>query len=99
MLLIHIYMVPILHTHRRDGSLAAAKHLHVDDLSSDDDEDNRNTIGRVPLHWYDEYDHIGYDRTGAKVMKGPVMDGVDAALAARDDPNFTRTVYDAYNDR
>eukprot|EP00953_Heterococcus_sp_UTEX-ZZ885_P023178 12759-Heterococcus_DN1.PRE.2 len=84
---------------KRDGSLAAAKHLHVDDLSSDDDEDNRNTIGRVPLHWYDEYDHIGYDRTGAKVMKGPVIDGVDAALAARDDPNFTRTVYDAYNDR
>ncbi|KAG5179348.1 NUC169 domain-containing protein [Tribonema minus] len=85
--------------HRRDGTLAAAQYLHVDDLSSDDDEESRNTIGRVPLHWYDEYDHIGYDRSGKQILKGPAMDGVDAALAASDDPNFSRTVYDAYNDR
>lgn len=25
--------------------------------------------------------------------------GIDAALNARDDPNYARTVYDAYNDR
>lgn len=55
----------------------------------------------VPLHWYDEYDHIGYDRSGKRVMKRPggAGSGVDAALAARDDPNYARTVYDAYNDR
>lgn len=55
----------------------------------------------VPLHWYDEYDHIGYDRSGGKVMKreGGPGSKVDAALAARDDPNYAKTVYDAYNDR
>lgn len=55
----------------------------------------------MPLHWYDEYDHIGYDRSGAKVMKRAdgSGNGIDQALAARDDPNYARTVYDAYNDR
>lgn len=71
----------------------------MDDLSSDDDQESRNTIGRVPLHWYDEYEHIGYDRDGQRILKGPAMDGLDTALAAKDDPNYMRTVYDAYNDR
>eukprot|EP00520_Triparma_pacifica_P006415 CAMPEP_0118663698 /NCGR_PEP_ID=MMETSP0785-20121206/17579_1 /TAXON_ID=91992 /ORGANISM="Bolidomonas pacifica, Strain CCMP 1866" /LENGTH=835 /DNA_ID=CAMNT_0006557477 /DNA_START=50 /DNA_END=2554 /DNA_ORIENTATION=- len=80
--------------------------LHVDDLSSDDEEGN-NTIGRVPLHWYDEYDHIGYNTTGDKVMKGeggenPAEDGVDTIfknlddkLSAGDKSKFT--IYDALN--
>ena len=53
------------------------------------------------MHWYDEYDHIGYDRSGGKVMKRAdgTGNGIDAALNARDDPNYARTVYDAYNDR
>ncbi|CAN0249178.1 unnamed protein product, partial [Ectocarpus sp. 12 AP-2014] len=84
-----------------DGALAVSMAMHTDDLSSDDDEENRNTVGRVPLHWYDEYDHIGYDRSGGKVMKSAdgTGNGIDAALNARDDPNYARTVYDAYNDR
>ncbi|CAB1100485.1 unnamed protein product [Ectocarpus sp. CCAP 1310/34] len=84
-----------------DGALAVSMAMHTDDLSSDDDEENRNTVGRVPLHWYDEYDHIGYDRSGGKVMKRAdgTGNGIDAALSARDDPNYARTVYDAYNDR
>jgi len=81
----------------RDGSLATQKTLHLDDLSSDDDgEGNTNRIGRVPLHWYDEYDHIGYDKSGTKVMRGKTKDGLDAALE-RDNPEFYRTIYDAYN--
>eukprot|EP00752_Nemacystus_decipiens_P003314 g3067.t1 len=84
-----------------DGALAVSMAMHTDDLSSDDDQENRNTVGRVPLHWYDEYDHIGYDRSGGKVMKRTdgTGNGIDAALNARDDPNYARTVYDAYNDR
>lgn len=36
----------------------------MDDLSSDDENDGGgNRIGRVPLHWYDGLDHIGYDVT------------------------------------
>ncbi|RLN68086.1 hypothetical protein BBJ29_002612 [Phytophthora kernoviae] len=83
---------------RDDGSLQIASQLHVDDLSSDDEE-NVNTIGNVPLRWYEEYDHIGYNVDGKRIMKSNNGDGIDNAIAAKDDPNYDRTVYDAYNDR
>uniref|UniRef100_A0AAV1VLX6 Ribosome biogenesis protein BOP1 homolog n=1 Tax=Peronospora matthiolae TaxID=2874970 RepID=A0AAV1VLX6_9STRA len=83
---------------REDGSLSVASQLHVDDLSSDDEE-NVNTIGNVPLRWYEEYDHIGYTVEGKRIMKSSNGDGIDNAIAAKDDPNYDRTVYDAYNDR
>ena len=35
--------------------------------SDSDEEVERNTIGRVPLHWYDGYDHIGYDLEGKRL--------------------------------
>ncbi|TDH64827.1 uncharacterized protein CCR75_000594 [Bremia lactucae] len=83
---------------REDGSLSLASQLHVDDLSSDDEE-NVNTIGNVPLRWYEDYDHIGYNVEGTKIMRSNNGDGIDNAIAAKDDPNYDRTVYDAYNDR
>jgi ribosome biogenesis protein ERB1 len=82
-----------------DGSLAAQKLQHLDDLSSDDEEGDRNTIGNVPLRWYEEHSHIGYDRQGKKITRSKGMDGIDAALTAQDDPDWNRTIYDAYNDR
>ncbi len=72
--------------------------LHVDDLSSDDEEGG-NTIGRVPLHWYDEYDHVGYNVSGSKVMK-PASSGasaLDAALDYADDPEKKYEIEDALN--
>ena len=81
-----------------DGSLERAKEMHVDDLSSDDEE-AINTIGNVPLHWYEEHDHIGYTLDGKKLQKATRGDGLDRYLASQDDPNYRRTVYDAYNDR
>ncbi|CAI5723856.1 unnamed protein product [Peronospora destructor] len=83
---------------REDGPLSVASQLHVDDLSSDDEE-NVNTIGNVPLRWYEDYDHIGYNVEGKKIIKSNNGDGIDNAIAAKDDPNYDRTVYDAYNDR
>lgn len=53
----------------------------------------------MPLRWYDEYEHIGYSVDGKKIMKQNAGDTIDQAIAARDDPNYSRTVYDAYNDR
>ena len=81
-----------------DGSLQRAKEMHVDDLSSDDEE-AINTIGDVPLHWYEEHDHIGYTLDGKRLQKASRGDGLDRYLASQDDPNYRRTVYDAYNDR
>lgn len=79
--------------------------MHTDDLSSDDeDEDgNMNRIGRVPLHWYDEYDHIGYDAHGKKVIKSSSSSGgdrVDQALAIADNKGKGKfVVHDALNDK
>jgi ribosome biogenesis protein ERB1 len=88
-------------TVQRGRTLDAQRLLNIDDLSSDDEEvaENGNTIGRVPLHWYDAFDHIGYDITGQKMEKRKGGDRIDAALANRDDPAAGRTVYDMYNDR
>ncbi|RLN97772.1 hypothetical protein BBJ28_00021020 [Nothophytophthora sp. Chile5] len=72
---------------REDGSLQVASQLHIDDLSSDDEE-NINTIGNVPLRWYEDYDHIGYDVEGKRIMKTNNGDGIDNAIAAKDDPNY-----------
>ncbi|RHY34753.1 hypothetical protein DYB32_000696 [Aphanomyces invadans] len=72
---------------REDGSLKVASHLHIDDLSSDDEEAH-NTIGNVPLRWYEEYDHIGYTVDGQKIIKQNKSDGIDDAIAAKDDPNY-----------
>ncbi|KAG6976820.1 hypothetical protein JG688_00000954 [Phytophthora aleatoria] len=72
---------------REDGSISVASQLHVDDLSSDDEE-NVNTIGNVPLRWYEDYDHIGYNVDGKKIMKSNNGDGIDDAIAAKDDPNY-----------
>jgi ribosome biogenesis protein ERB1 len=86
------------------GNDKTAQWMHTDDLSSDDEDEDgtTNRIGRVPLHWYDEYDHIGYDAHGKKVTKSASMNGnrVDQALANADSRGKDRfTVHDALNDK
>jgi len=80
----------------------AANFLMTDNLSSDDEDEDelQNRIGRVPLHWYDEHDHVGYDVHGSKITKSSKGDGIDAAIAADDDLNSKKfTIYDALNDK
>lgn len=36
----------VLDIYRASGGLAVSMAMHTDDLSSDDDEENRNTVGR-----------------------------------------------------
>ena len=77
-----------------------AAFMHTDDLSSDDEdpEGTNNRIGRVPLHWYDDYDHIGYDAHGSKVIKSAEGNTLDQVLANEDDIDGKKyTVYDALN--
>jgi hypothetical protein len=71
---------------------------HADDLSSDD-EIPKNTIGNVPIEWYKDYDHIGYDVTGKAITRKSKGDGIDAFLKAQDDPIAHRwRIYDEEND-
>eukprot|EP00948_MAST-09A_sp_MAST-9A-sp1_P000290 g290.t1 len=95
----------VLRAMEKDGSLDRAKLLHADDLESDDEENDptaRNTIGNVPLEWYDEFDHIGYDVAGQKIKKTGqpgAGDSLDRYLRAKDDPNYRRTIWDPKNNR
>ncbi|XP_062543428.1 ribosome biogenesis protein BOP1 homolog [Armigeres subalbatus] len=59
-----------------------------------DEEDIRNTVGNIPMHWYDEYKHIGYDWDGNRLIKPPKTDAIDDFLKKMEDPNFWRTVKD-----
>jgi len=43
--------------------------------------------GAVPLEWYNEYDHIGYDVYGKKIVRQVKGDQLDEFIARKDDPN------------
>ncbi|EDO39231.1 predicted protein, partial [Nematostella vectensis] len=56
--------------------------------------DARNTVGNIPVEWYNEYPHIGYDLTGKKIMKPATGDELDDFLSKMDNPDYWRTVRD-----
>ncbi|CAK0907026.1 unnamed protein product, partial [Prorocentrum cordatum] len=62
--------------------------------SSDDSEDDapRNRIGNVPLEWYKDEDHVGYDLAGQKVMRTLKAGEIDALLESKDNPDAWRTI-------
>lgn len=55
-------------------------------------------MGHVPLVWYKDEDHIGYDKDGKKVIKKGRRDQLDTLLARNDSAKEWRTIYDEYND-
>ncbi|XP_064124309.1 ribosome biogenesis protein BOP1 isoform X2 [Loxodonta africana] len=62
---------------------------------SSDEEDIRNTVGNVPLEWYADFPHVGYDLDGRRIYKPlRTRDELDQFLDKMDDPNYWRTVQD-----
>ena len=61
-------------------------------------KDLRNTIGNVPLKWYEDYEHIGYDLDGNKIKKpadwAAGTDELDEFLNKMENPDYWRTVID-----
>lgn len=55
-------------------------------------------MGAVPLEWYKDEDHIGYDVDGVKLGRKARGDKLDALLARNDSRSALRTIYDEYND-
>ncbi|KAL0365018.1 UNVERIFIED_CONTAM: Ribosome biogenesis protein BOP1 [Sesamum angustifolium] len=53
--------------------------------SSEDEVAPRNTIGNVPLEWYKDEEHIGYDLAGKKIKKKERQSKLDSFLASVDD--------------
>ena len=39
-------------------------------------QDARNTIGNIPVEWYNEYPHIGYNLDGERILKAATADEV-----------------------
>ena len=68
---------------------------------SSEDEEMVNTIGEsIPLEWYSEYDHVGYDVHGEKVMKSAsLIDALDRLLQQQDNPEYLKTIYDKLHDK
>ncbi|XP_048576752.1 ribosome biogenesis protein bop1-B isoform X2 [Nematostella vectensis] len=77
----------------KDNKLREAE-KDVDDTETSDEEDARNTVGNIPVEWYNEYPHIGYDLTGKKIMKPATGDELDDFLSKMDNPDYWRTVRD-----
>jgi len=79
----------------RSAAAAAEEEEEHGEESDSEDEAPVNTIGNVPLHWYEDFDHVGYDIDGRKIMRGTQKDELDALIARFDDPNASRTIFDA----
>ncbi|XP_022740823.1 ribosome biogenesis protein BOP1 homolog [Durio zibethinus] len=80
-------------------SESSPSHQAVDESDSSEDEVSpRNTIGEVPLEWYKDEKHIGYDIAGKKITKKERRDKLDSFLASADDSKIWRKIYDEYND-
>lgn len=55
----------------------------IDPVYDSDDTDageQVNTIGNIPLSYYDSYPHIGYDLDGKKIMRPAAGEALDALL-------------------
>ncbi|KAM9384013.1 ribosome biogenesis protein bop1 [Pholidichthys leucotaenia] len=62
---------------------------------SSDEEDIRNTVGNIPMEWYKDFPHIGYNLDGKKIYK-PIRnkDELDQFLDKMENPEYWRTVHD-----
>ncbi|KAB8291395.1 hypothetical protein EYC80_010072 [Monilinia laxa] len=61
----------------------------IDPVYDSDDSDAQeptNTIGNIPLSFYDSYPHIGYDINGKKIMRPAKGEALDALLDSIDIP-------------
>ncbi|KAJ2707176.1 Ribosome biogenesis protein erb1 [Coemansia sp. IMI 203386] len=60
-------------------------------------EEPTNTIGNVPIEWYEDYPHIGYDIDGKRISKPATADELDKFLENMDNPDVFRTARDEVN--
>jgi ribosome biogenesis protein ERB1 len=51
-------------------------------------QDIRNTVGNIPMEWFKEYEHIGYNLLGRKIAKPKEGDELDEFLEKNDNPDY-----------
>ncbi|NWH84623.1 BOP1 protein, partial [Aegithalos caudatus] len=56
-------------------------------------QDIRNTVGNIPMEWYQDFPHVGYDLEGRRIYK-PLRskDELDLFLERMENPEYWRTV-------
>nr|XP_054748921.1 ribosome biogenesis protein bop1-like [Lytechinus pictus] len=64
------------------------------EFDSSDEEDIRNTVGNIPMEWYEGYKHLGYDVKGQRIVKPEGRDKLDEFLNKMDNPDYWKTVFD-----
>ncbi|KIO30016.1 hypothetical protein M407DRAFT_14428 [Tulasnella calospora MUT 4182] len=57
-------------------------------------EEDPNRVGRIPMHWYDDLPHIGYDINGKRILRPAKGDELDKFLAATEDPTSWMSGFD-----
>ncbi|KAJ7499137.1 NUC169 domain-containing protein [Mycena latifolia] len=57
-------------------------------------EDAPNRVGNVPMHWYDDLPHVGYDMDGKKVLRPARGDELDKFLQTVEDPSAWTSAFD-----
>ncbi|KAK2920533.1 hypothetical protein Q8A73_000018 [Channa argus] len=79
------------------GVTAGKKERKQDEYKQDssDEEDIRNTVGNIPMEWYKDFPHIGYNLDGKKIYK-PIRnkDELDEFLDKMENPDYWKTVHD-----
>ncbi|XP_030644930.1 ribosome biogenesis protein bop1 [Chanos chanos] len=82
---------------KSDGDAGLKVLAQVDEYEHDtsDEEDIRNTVGNIPMEWYKDYPHVGYNLDGKKIFK-PIRnkDELDEFLDKMENPDYWRTVQD-----
>ncbi|KAI0721845.1 ribosome biogenesis protein ERB1 [Cerioporus squamosus] len=57
-------------------------------------EDTPNRVGDIPMHWYDDLPHVGYDINGKKVLRPARGDELDKFLKTVEDPEAWTSAFD-----
>ncbi|KAF9563683.1 ribosome biogenesis protein ERB1 [Agrocybe pediades] len=57
-------------------------------------EEDPNRVGNIPMHWYDDMPHIGYDIDGKKILRPATGDELDKFLATVDDSSAWTSAFD-----
>ncbi|XP_022082410.1 ribosome biogenesis protein bop1-A-like isoform X2 [Acanthaster planci] len=78
---------------------STGKEVDEYEFDSSDEEDIRNTVGNIPMEWYDDYPHIGYDVRGQMILRPPKRDELEEFLEKMDNPDYWRTVHDKMTGR
>jgi ribosome biogenesis protein ERB1 len=66
--------------------------IEADYDSDSSTEDVENAVGNVPMEWYDDFPHIGYDIDGKRVLRPAKGDELEKFLSTMDDPDSWRSV-------